>query len=75
MSYRKMERSRNKWKQKAKNKGGAVRELKKQVKKLTGRLNQVKEELLEYTKPPSGVKAAPQKPAKEKKSPKNTGSR
>ena len=76
MSYRRMEQSRNRWKKKAKNKGDAVRELKKQVKKLTGRLNQVKEELQEYTKPASGVQAKPKKPAKEeKKSPKNTGFR
>ena len=76
MSYRRMEQSRNRWKKKAKNKGKSVRELKKQVKKLTGRLNQVKEELQEYTKPTNGVQATPQKPAKEeKRSPKITGSR
>ena len=76
MSYRRMEQSKNRWKQKAKRKGAENRELKKQVKKLTGQLNQTKGKLQEYTKPTSGVQTAPQKPDKEeKKSPKGTGSR
>jgi len=62
-----MEQSRNKWKQKAKNKGNENRELKKQVKKLSGRLKQVKKEHQEDTKRTSGAQAAAQKPAKEEK--------
>lgn len=71
MSYRRMEQSKNGWKQKAKSKAKENRELKRKVKKLTEQLNQAKGELQKY----NGAQAAPKKPAKEeKKSPKDTGS-
>jgi len=67
MSYRRMDQSKNRWKQKAKRKGKENRELKKQVKKLTEQLYQAKGELQKNKKPTNGAQAAPKKPAKEKK--------
>jgi len=70
-----MEQSKNRWKQKAKNKGEEVRELKKQMKNLSEQWHQAKKELQKHKKPTSGAQAAPQKPAQEeKKSLKDTGS-
>ncbi|MBA7542609.1 hypothetical protein ES705_34933 [subsurface metagenome] len=75
MSNRRMEQSKNSWKQKAKSKGKEVRELKKQMKKLFEQLHQAKKELQKHKIPTSGAQAAPRKPAKEeKKSLKDTGS-
>ncbi len=71
MSYRRMEQSKNRWKEKAKSKAKENRELKRLVKKLFGRLSQAKGELDKC----NGAQAAPEKPAKEeKKSPNDTGS-
>jgi len=67
MSYKRMEQSKNRWKQKAKRKGTENRELKKHVKKLTEQLCQAKGEFQKYKKQTSGVQAAPQKPAQEEK--------
>lgn len=75
MSDRRMEESKNRWKQKAKNKAAENRELKKHLKKLTEKLNQANEELQKYKTPTGGVQATLRKAAEEeKKSPKNTGS-
>ena len=67
MSYRRMDQSKNRWKQKAKRKGKENRELKKQVKKLTEQLYQAKGGLQKNKKPTNGAQAAPQKPAKKEK--------
>ena len=75
MSYKRIEQSKNRWKQKAKNKGKEVRELKEKMKKLSEQLNQAKNELQKHKEPTSGAQAAPQKPAQdEKKNLKGTGS-
>ena len=75
MSDRRMEESKNRWKEKAKNKAAENRGLKKHLKKLTEKLNQANEELQKYKNPTGGVKATLRKPGKEeKKSPKDTGS-
>ena len=74
MSYKRMEQSKNRWKQKAESKGKENRKLKKQVEKITEKLSQAKRELQKYKKSTSGAQAAPQKPAQEeKKSLKDTG--
>jgi len=70
MSYKRMEESKSKWKEKAKSKGAENRKLKKHLKKLTEKLNQAKEELEKYKNPPSGAKASQRKPAKEENKPK-----
>ncbi len=57
MSDRRMEESKNRWKQKAKNKAAENRELKKHLKKLTEKLNQANEELQKYKTPTGGVQA------------------
>ena len=74
MSDRRIEESKNRWKQKAKKKAAENRELKKHLKKLAEKLNQAKTELQKYKHPAGGVKAALKKPSEEKKSQKNTGS-
>ncbi len=67
MSYKRMEQSKNRWKEKAKNKAKENKELKKQNIKLSGKLEQAIKKLQKQKKPTSGAQAAPQKPAKEEK--------
>ena len=75
MSYKRMEQSKNRWKEKAKNKAKENRELKKQNKKLSEKLQQATNKLQKHKGPTSGAQATSQKPAQdEKKNLKGTGS-